>query len=651
MAYDKTWNFSQLNQIPADQTLIKNQAQSFMAFLKTNLMAIGWTAVANSNGSNALSTPVFYSQTILLPDGRVLVVGGLTSFNGATTNTWFGTISGNTITWVAGTALPTSNAKHTLTLLGDGRILITGGTSNNVSPVNNTYFGTISGNTITWIAGTALSQSKWGHTATLLPDGRILVTGGATNGSVTINNTYLGTISSNTITWVASTALPLNMTGHLVVLLSDGRVLLTGGTQDITNSLNTTYFGTITGDTITWVAGSSLPQALHGHSFNLLADGRLLITGGAATYSGAGIASTYFGTIAGNTITWVSGTNLPTGMASQVITILSDGRLAFIGGSINNSNPVAYTTYLASLSGITLSYSGPGINNGDSADWTGTGAALIPATSAGIRSWILLASPLGFVPGPDGSYLGAQSQMYLCLEYRSNNVGNYTNFNLTFYSTLPTGINNIFTIPFGGNPQSIDTSNSTGTIFINTSLFSSRFHFASTAAGGFYAGISSASTGIMSTLMGFIDLADVQLYGANPYPYAAVGFHYYNYTTTNLTYNVFDSVANTQGIKCFNKDGSAGVARSLIWANPVATLQIPGTGTTTAAGDINGNILESPIYIYNTSLNKCAMLGRLPDFKATGVSGVINSSVDNIGTPNYTYINQLLIPATAAILT
>ena len=288
--------------------------------------------------------------------------------------------------------------------------------------------------------------------------------------------------------------------------------------------------------------------------------------------------------------------------------------------------------------GWTVVSSSDSSTQGASDKWT-SAAALTWNSSAAARSWILLASPSNIVV----NQANAAAQVYLCIECVS--ASNSSFYNLTFYSTAPTG-GTVAAIPTGGGAQSILT---TGAAYINPTLTSSRFHFASTANGGWYAGITEISTSIMSTLLGFIDLADIQLFGANPHPFAIVGFSYYNLAIANMTYNVFDSVANTQGVKCFNYDGSAGIPRAMIWCNP-ASFVMPGSNTLWT-GDINGNVLDSNIYIYNASAGKVSSIGRIPDFRATGASSLINSSVDNAVTPAFTFINQLLIPSNTTILT
>jgi hypothetical protein len=119
----------------------------------------------------------YYHTTSTLPDGRVLLAGGI---GGSQTETYLGQVSGNTITWTASTPLPLGKYAHTASTLPDGRVLLTGGAG---GAQTETYLGQVSGNTITWTASTPLPLGKNAHTASTLPDGRVLLTGGISPGS------------------------------------------------------------------------------------------------------------------------------------------------------------------------------------------------------------------------------------------------------------------------------------------------------------------------------------------------------------------------------------------------------------------------------------------------------------------------------------
>lgn len=211
-----------------------------------------------------------YKLTLLL-DGRILAVGGNSAYIGTFSST-------GAITWVASTAYPTNIQFGNLHTLSDGRVLYIAGVVA-TTVVAACYFGTISGNTITWVLGTALPATRNLFASMILQDGRILVVaGGSTYFGSNQNTTYFGTISGNTITWVAGTAYPQVIRELSGILLPDGSVLCTGG---YTGSAQTVcYRGVISGNTITWTATENLPEIKSGHDTFLLPTNQILAISG-----------------------------------------------------------------------------------------------------------------------------------------------------------------------------------------------------------------------------------------------------------------------------------------------------------------------------------------------------------------------------------
>jgi hypothetical protein len=286
------------------------------------------------------------SPAVVLPDGRILVVGGDSGSMSPVNKTYFGTLgTGYSITWASGTVYPRTTLGHSNTVLPDGRVLVIGGFGSGSK--SETYFGTLgTGYSITWASGSAFPSDIYYHSTSLLPDGRVLVVGGNT-GSV-VNKTYFGTIAGYSITWASGTVYPSLVSCHTTSSLPDGRILVIGG-QTGGAGLNTTNFGTIAGDTITWASGTVFPGSnVFYHSATTLG-GQVVVTGG---WTGtAAIKTTYVAGISGNTITWSAGTLYPTNICYHSSTLLPDGRILVIGGFDGN--------VLVKTTNFSTSFSGP----------------------------------------------------------------------------------------------------------------------------------------------------------------------------------------------------------------------------------------------------------------------------------------------------
>jgi hypothetical protein len=111
-----------------------------------------------------------------------------------------------------------------------------------------------------------MTEARWAHRATLLLDGRVLITGGENVTSAEIFDPATGTFTPTG-----------RMSGshrvHAAVRLADGRVLIAGGF----GSRSAEIFDPATG---TFSPTGEMLEAQGGHSATLLADGRVLIVGG-----------------------------------------------------------------------------------------------------------------------------------------------------------------------------------------------------------------------------------------------------------------------------------------------------------------------------------------------------------------------------------
>jgi hypothetical protein len=162
----------------------------------------------------------------LLPNGKVLVAGGVRP---AYTNTaeLYDPLSG---TWSTTGSMATARGVHTATLLPSGKVLVAGG-RNTFSLASAELYDPSSG---TWTNAAPLALARYSHTATLLPDGKVLVIGGFLfSGGDTIALASAELYDPSSGTWSASGPLATARAEHTATLLPNGKVLVAAGVNAI----------------------------------------------------------------------------------------------------------------------------------------------------------------------------------------------------------------------------------------------------------------------------------------------------------------------------------------------------------------------------------------------------------------------------------
>jgi MYXO-CTERM domain-containing protein len=165
-----------------------------------------------------------------LGNGLVLVVGGEQP---TAAETWDPALD----TWTTTPPLSVRRTRHTATLLADGGVLVLGGTDGTSHHATGERFDP---RARTWTRITNMPTPRVGHTATLLADGRVLVAGGNTATSPVIGTAPAATaVVWSPVTGQWSTVGPMDVSrqDHGAVLMPDGRVLVAGGDNNVSSSI------------------------------------------------------------------------------------------------------------------------------------------------------------------------------------------------------------------------------------------------------------------------------------------------------------------------------------------------------------------------------------------------------------------------------
>jgi len=230
--------------------------------------ALGLAAAPATAAASGTFTPTgsmnaghTHARATLLLDGQVLVAGdgGTPELYNPTTGTW--AVTGQ---------MNTPRTDSTATLLPDGQVLVAGGTS-----VTGTFalssaelYNPATG---TWSVTGSMHQGRSGldgadASATLLPDGQVLVAGGEDAKFNALSSAEL--YNPATGTWSRTGSMTTPREGQPATLLDDGQVLMAGGTAELYNPATGKFAPT---GTMLSVHGSPVGT--------LLPDGDVLVTG------------------------------------------------------------------------------------------------------------------------------------------------------------------------------------------------------------------------------------------------------------------------------------------------------------------------------------------------------------------------------------
>ena len=280
-----------------------------------------WAAVRTLNSERELHTAT------LLPNGQVLVVGGYYGGDfygdGSTPLTSAELFNPASETWTNTSALTTGRDMHTATLLPNGQVLVAGGYGLYGSMASTELYAPASR---TWTMGGALATARYGHTATLLANGQVLVAGGYDDESATNFIASAELYDASRATWTATGALTVGRWYHTATLLANGKVLVAGGVSINGDLTSTELYDPATGR---WTTGSfSLTTVRVEHTATLLPNGQVLVVGG---WRGTNVLASaeLYNPVSG---TWTNTGALSTGRAAQTATLLASGKVLVTGG-------------------------------------------------------------------------------------------------------------------------------------------------------------------------------------------------------------------------------------------------------------------------------------------------------------------------------
>jgi hypothetical protein len=225
-----------------------------------------------------MATARSYHTATLLPNGNVLVAGGL---NASGTSLASSEVYNPTTGTFASTVnnMPNKGVGHTATLLNTGKVLVAGG--GNSSSQLYDYL------TNTWSSAGGMSSQRSYHTATVLLSGKVLIAGGSGNNGAPTNSAQIYDPATGNFTATGNMTSPREF--QTATLLSSGKVLIAGGRTKSGNSYvylaSAELYDPATG--VFTAVATPMARARYGHVATVVTTGpsagMILIVGGANT--------------------------------------------------------------------------------------------------------------------------------------------------------------------------------------------------------------------------------------------------------------------------------------------------------------------------------------------------------------------------------
>ena len=226
--------------------------------------------------------------------------------------------------WLGAGEMAAKRSAHTATALANERVLICGGTQTGVAHEGIAASELFDTRTLRWLPVPPMNQARAHHQAIRLPNGNVLVTGGAGPGGSGAGH-YLSSceiFDTASGVWMNVASMNTPSAQHRLVLLDDGRVLRVGGSGGGSGTEICEIYDPVLN---TWTLTGPLAVGRHSPAVAKLGNGKVIAAGG---YGFTDVVELYDPA----TGTWSTVGHLAAAVSAPSAVQLHDGRVFIMGG-------------------------------------------------------------------------------------------------------------------------------------------------------------------------------------------------------------------------------------------------------------------------------------------------------------------------------
>jgi PKD repeat protein len=223
-------------------------------------------------------------KSVAMPDGSIVMMGGLLTRNAFKNDVWRSINKGATWTQLAASSGWSGRYGHSCVVLPDGSIILMGGRPASGGYLNDVWMSTNNG--ASWTQLKANNGNGWvgrfSHTTLVMPDGSIILMGGSTAAPVYFNDTWRSI--DNGATWTLMNAsCGWTARDYLTsVVMPDDSIIIMGGRSGATSYNNDTWRSTDMGATWTQLPDANWPKR-YAHGSVVLQNGSIITVAGSGT--------------------------------------------------------------------------------------------------------------------------------------------------------------------------------------------------------------------------------------------------------------------------------------------------------------------------------------------------------------------------------